>query len=75
MSQTKTCKITVEMNTIQQVGDSTVNKPCNNNNKKLILRIALIRVGMLIRSRNTHTNLKNQSIEAEPILVETFLKK
>lgn len=73
MSQTKTCKITVEMNTIQQVGDSTVNKPCNNNNKKLILRIALIRVGMLIRSRNT--NLKNQSIEAESILVETFLKK
>lgn len=61
------------MNTIQQVGDSTVNKPCNNNNKKLILRIALIRVGMLIRSRNT--NLKNQSIEAESILVETFLKK
>lgn len=73
MSQTKTCKITVEMNTIQQVGDSTVNKPCNNNKKKLILRIALIRVGMLIRSRNT--NLKNQSIEAESILVETFLKK
>ena len=73
MSQTKTCKITVEMNTIQQVGDSTVNKPCNNNNKKLILRIALIRVRMLIRSRNT--NLKNQSIEAESILVETFLKK
>lgn len=61
------------MNTIQQVGDSTVNKPCNNNKKKLILRIALIRVGMLIRSRNT--NLKNQSIEAESILVETFLKK
>lgn len=69
MSQTKTCRITLETSTIQQVWDSTVNKLCQKPNFKNCIN----------QSENVDQkwqyNKNYQSSEAETRLIEAPLRE